>query len=170
MELTYACKPCGAVDRVADPQPGQTLVCPACGDERVVPVTVFDAEGLRACLYCGTADLYIQKDFPQRLGMAIVIVGFAISTVTWYYERPLATYAILLASALLDMVLYYRVPDVTICYRCLAQHRGIGTNPGRRFRYFDLAVGERYRQERLRVEEHRRDRDAAIRDVPPPSP
>ena len=67
-----------------------------------------------------------------------------------------STYLVLLASALLDMVLYYRVPDVTICYRCLSQVRGPGSNPESRFRPFDLAVGERYRQERIRIEELRK--------------
>jgi len=36
---------------------------------------------LRACPWCATADLYVQKDFPQGLGLFIVIVGFVISTV-----------------------------------------------------------------------------------------
>ena len=76
-----------------------------------------------------------------------------LSTIFWYFERPLFTYLVLLASALLDMVLYYRVPDVTICYRCLSQIRGAGSNPENRFHPFDLAVGERYRQERRRIEE-----------------
>ena len=85
-----------------------------------------------------------------------MIVGFVISTVFWYLEMPLFTYLVLLGSALLDMVLYYRVPDVTICYRCLSQIRGEGSNPEGRFQPFDLAVGERYRQERIRIEELRK--------------
>ena len=60
-----------------------------------------------------------------------------------------------MASALLDLLVYYRVPDVTICYRCLSQVRGEGANPEGRFKPFDLAVGERYRQERIRVQELR---------------
>jgi hypothetical protein len=74
---------------------------------------------------------------------------------------PLLTYMVLLASALLDMALFYRVPDVTICYRCLGQYRGIGSNPAGRFKMFDLAIGERYRQERLRAEQLRGERAAA---------
>ena len=81
---------------------------------------------------------------------------------------PIPAYAVLLASALLDMVLYYRVPDVTICYRCLGQYRGAGANPAGRFRPFDLAIGERYRQERLRIEQlrARRGRPSRARSVP----
>jgi hypothetical protein len=111
--------------------------------------------GLRSCAWCGSSDLYLQKDFPQGLGLAIVVAGFAISTVFWYYEMPIPAYLVLFASALLDMILYYKVPDVTICYRCLGQYRGRGSSPPGRFQAFDLAIGERYRQERLRAEQLR---------------
>ena len=30
---------------------------------------------LQSCAWCATDDLYLQKDFPQGLGLAIVIVG-----------------------------------------------------------------------------------------------
>jgi hypothetical protein len=108
-----------------------------------------------------TADLYIQKDFPQGIGLLIVVTGFAISTVFWYYEMPIATFSVLAASALIDGVLYYTVPDVTICYRCSSQTRGEGSNSDGRFPPFDLAIGERYRQERIRVEQLRERGSAA---------
>jgi hypothetical protein len=104
-----------------------------------------------------TNDLYMQKDFPQGLGLFIVVVGFAISTVFWYYEMPIPAYLVLVVSMLLDLVMYYKVPDVTICYRCLSQLRGAGSNPGSRYKPFDLALGERYRQERIRAQ-HIRER------------
>jgi hypothetical protein len=62
---------------------------------------------------------------------------------------------VLLGSIGLDLVMYHLVKDVTICYRCLSQMRGDGSNSGGRFKPFDLAVGERYRQERLRAQELR---------------
>jgi hypothetical protein len=105
-----------------------------------------------SCPWCATPDLYLQKDFPQGLGLLILVIGFAISTVFWYYQMPLWTFGVLLASVALDWWFYYRVGDVTICYRCLCQIRGLSAG-GTRFRPFDLAVGERYRQERLRIEE-----------------
>ena len=36
MELTYACRKCGAVDRVPAVESSTALRCPACGDERPV--------------------------------------------------------------------------------------------------------------------------------------
>jgi hypothetical protein len=52
-------------------------------------------------------------------------------------------------------LLYYRVPDVTICYRCESQFRGEGSSPPGRFKPFDLGIGERFRQERMRAEQIR---------------
>jgi hypothetical protein len=155
MELTFECPNCGAVGSAAPVETTRTAVCTGCRQERVLRSEAFEAGALRSCCWCGTEDLYLQKDFPQGLGLAIVIVGFAISTVFWYYEKPIPAYLVLLASALLDMALYTRVPDVTICYRCLGQYRGAGSNPGGRYQGFDLAIGERYRQERLRAEQLR---------------
>jgi uncharacterized protein (DUF983 family) len=174
MELTYSCRTCGTVGQVTSIETTSTLTCASCQQVESVPSSAVVDGNLMACANCGTEDLYSQKDFPQGLGLAIVIVGFAISSVFWYYDMPLWTYAILLASALLDMVLYYKVPNVTICYRCLGQHRGLGSNPDGRYKFFDLAIGERYRQERMRVEEHKaREREAAAKEaqakVPPTS-
>jgi len=167
MELTFECPQCHAVGSVAGVESAPTASCPGCKQPRALRREAFDEGGLASCSWCGTHDLYIQKDFPQGLGLAIVIAGFAVSTVFWYYEMPIPAYLVLLASALLDMVLYYKVPDVTICYRCLGQYRGAGANPGGRFHAFDLAIGERYRQERLRAEQLRSRGASADLPVPP---
>ena len=155
MELTFECPGCHAIDRVSSAESAGMAICRGCGRERPLRAGSCDDGGLCSCTVCATTDLYLQKDFPQGLGLAIVVLGFAVSTVFWYYDMPAPALGVLLISALVDMVLYYLVPDVTICYRCLSQHRGPGSNPEGRFRPFDLAVGERYRQERIRAEELR---------------
>jgi hypothetical protein len=155
MELTFECPGCHAVGNVASVESSTEARCASCGNARGLRREAVDPEGLLTCPLCATEDLYLQKDFPQGLGLAIVIVGFVISTVFWYYDRPLPALSVLLVSALADMALFYIVPDVTICYRCLSQYRGAGANPVGRFGRFDLAVGERYRQERMRVEQVR---------------
>jgi len=155
MELTFSCSNCSAVGHVL-PLEGATVAdCRHCGTARALrPEAVADGQ-LVACPWCMTTDLYIQKDFPQGLGLFIVCVGFAISTVFWYYEMPIPAYLVLIISILFDLVMYHLVGDVTICYRCLSQMRGTGTNPDGRYRPFDLASGERYRQERMRAEQLR---------------
>jgi uncharacterized protein (DUF983 family) len=155
MELTFSCPICGAVGYVSPLETAKEAECRQCGTARALKADAFTMAQVQACPWCMTTDLYVQKDFPQGLGLFIVGVGFAISTVFWYYEMPIPAYLVLVVSILLDLVLYHLVGDVTICYRCLCQVRGGGSNPLGRYRPFDLAVGERYRQERIRALELR---------------
>jgi hypothetical protein len=155
MELTFSCKNCGTVGYVSPLEGSAEAACRRCGTARPIDSEGCKGEELDFCPLCMTADLYIQKDFPTGLGLFIVLVGFAISTVFWYYEMPLLTYLVLIISIAVDFVVYYQVPDVTICYRCLSQYRGPGSNTRGRYKPFDLAIGERYRQERIRVQQIR---------------
>jgi len=155
MELTFECPGCHRVGSVSPVEGEGSVPCPHCGRVRELRADAVGPDGLRSCPVCATEDLYVKKDFPQSLGLVIVLAGFAVSTVFWYQDRPVPALSVLLVSALVDMALFYLVPDVTICYRCLSQCRGEGANAAGRFRAFDLAVGERYRQERIRVEQLR---------------
>ena len=60
------------------------------------------------------------------------------------------TYAILFASALLDIVLYFCVGNVLQCYRCEAQYRGIDGLDA--YTPFSLETHERFRQEAARLQ------------------
>jgi hypothetical protein len=155
MELTFACPSCGLVGQVAALEAVDRADCRRCGAGQPLHEEATVDARLEACPCCLTTDLYTQKDFPPSLGLLIVTAQFAVSTVFWYYEMPLATYSVLMASALIDWALYPRVPDVTICYRCSCQVRGAGSNPDGRYQPFDLAIGERYRQERIRAQQLR---------------
>jgi hypothetical protein len=91
--------------------------------------------GLRGCLACGHPELYTQRDFPRSLGLAVVIVAAALA--------PFTAYLSLFAAALLDLLLYWRVRRVVVCYVCGARHRGFEENP--RHPRFDLTIAERLR-------------------------
>jgi len=101
---------------------------------------------LEVCPRCGCEDLFVRKDFPQKIGMTIVIVA----AVSFFVlaARPV-TFRwgvwVLVAAAVVDAVLYFFVPKVTTCYRCRADFRGVPINP--KHGAFELAVGEKYRGE-----------------------
>ncbi len=155
MELTFSCNSCGAIGHVKPLEGALLATCGQCGTARPIDPEGVARGELQFCPACVTTDLYIQKDFPQGLGLFIVMVGIAISTVFWYYEMPISAFIVLIISLAFDFLMYHVVSDVTICYRCLSQFRGEGSNPSGRFGPFDLATGERYRQERIRVQEIR---------------
>lgn len=155
MELTFECPSCEAIGRIPSVEAEYQGTCPNCSLTRELNRAATAGGVLSACPWCATEDLYLQKDFPHGLGLGIVISGFVVSTIFWWFYMPVWAFAVLLGTAAVDVALYYLVPDVTICYRCLSQCRGEGSNPDGKFAPFDLAIGERYRQERIRIEEIR---------------
>jgi drug/metabolite transporter (DMT)-like permease len=88
--------------------------------------------------------LFIRKDFPQKLGLAVVVVAGVLFLVL--AARAATFYLgvwVLVAAAALDALLYFLVPRITVCYRCRAEIRGRPLNPGHG--PFELAVAEKYR-------------------------
>lgn len=149
MNITYSCPACGAGVRT-DFRPGQnSLACPDCGQSVSLPEDALDGEALNRCLVCPSTDLFVRKDFPQRLGVGVVALGIVASCVAWGFHLPVLTFAILLATALIDVVLYLIVPDALMCYRCGAQYRLAGGMS--RHGAFNLETHERYRQQAARM-------------------
>jgi hypothetical protein len=87
----------------------------------------------------------VRKDFPQKLGMAIVVAAAATFLVlaasrSSFYVGAL----VLVAAAIVDAVMYLLVGKVTVCYRCRAEFRDVPLNP--QHAPFELAIAEKYRQ------------------------
>jgi DNA-directed RNA polymerase subunit RPC12/RpoP len=121
--------------------------CVACGQR----LTLMPDVTLSACAICGNHELYKKKDFPHWLGMSILVIACAASVITYGWYEKWLTWAILIGSALFDGLLYLCVGDAVVCYRCHAHYRGVPA--AQRHKPFELTIGERYRQERLRREQ-----------------
>ncbi len=93
------------------------------------------AETVITCRSCGAGDLYLQKDFPRPIAIAILLAG--IVTVPWTYGISL------LVVALIDFILFRRVQWMTVCYRCRSEYRGFRLNPAHK--EFDRHLDELYR-------------------------
>ena len=101
-------------------------------------------ESLSACPKCGCTDLFVRKDFPQKLGLAIVVVA-AVAFLA-LASRPRYFYLgalVLVAAVVIDAAIYLFVGKVTVCYRCRAEFRNVPVNP--EHEGFDLAIAEKYR-------------------------
>jgi hypothetical protein len=144
----------GRYDAVVAREPEIAFRCPACGGEAVAGLdgagrcrqcaaeaplalgeTLRASRVVEACPACGSTQLYVQRDFNQRAGLAVVIVGAALAPFTPYYSS-------LFAAAAIDAVLYAVLPEITVCYRCHAHFRGFRRNP--RHTAFDLHTAEQY--------------------------
>lgn len=106
--------------------------------------------GLSQCTLCGCRELYKKKDFPHWLGMSILVGACLLSVFTYGWYEPVWTWAILIGSALFDGLLYLWVGDAIVCYRCHAHYRGF--TAAAVHEPYELTLGERYRQERIRLE------------------
>jgi hypothetical protein len=125
------------------------IACPQCRQSITVLPGAFREGHLQRCLVCPSTDLFVRKDFPQRLGVGIVALGILASCITWAYALVVATFAVLFATALVDVVLYLLVSDVLACYRCGALYRSPGgTGP---HGPFNLETHERHRQHSARL-------------------
>jgi hypothetical protein len=153
MNVEFRCPDCQATVRAALEAGATALPCQACGAALPVPSELFEGPRLRRCAVCPSTDLYLRKDFPQRLGVGLVVVGFVASSVAWYFYMIYWAFGILFATALIDVLLYTLVGESLTCYRCGAQYRG-GLDTGQRAP-FRLETHERHRQQQARLEHTR---------------
>jgi DNA-directed RNA polymerase subunit RPC12/RpoP len=149
MQVSFSCPRCEQPAKVNVSDAGDSLGCPHCGLEITPPAGAWEEGRLTRCLTCPSTDLFVRKDFPQRLGVTIVVMGFALSCLTWFFYWTTLTFAVLFATALADFVLYLVVGDSLVCYRCGAEYRQLPEPQGHRA--FDLATHERYRQQAARL-------------------
>ncbi len=150
MNITFACPQCEQTSRTTLTA-GAAVQCPGCAWQSAshgVPAT----EGkLDACLICGCPELFIRKNFSQRVGVAIVVVAGVTSAIAWGFYMRYTAYGILFAAALLDLFLYFQVGNLLQCYRCHAEYRGLPALDDHAA--FSLETHERYRQQAIRLAE-----------------
>jgi hypothetical protein len=99
---------------------------------------------LTRCPACGCRDLFVRKDFPQKLGLAIVVIA-AVAFLVLASSRQsfYLGVIVLIVAMLIDAGLYWFVPKITVCYKCRSEFRDVPVNP--EHERFELAVGEKYR-------------------------
>ena len=59
-----------------------------------------------------------------KVGLTVVIIGALISAVFYWFGEDLIAYSILAGAALIDLVVYGRLKDLSVCYRCHSEFRG----------------------------------------------
>jgi DNA-directed RNA polymerase subunit RPC12/RpoP len=149
MNVSYHCPACHKPVKQQLTDATTAIDCPHCHQQVAVPAKAITGDRLNQCLVCPSVDLYARKDFPQRLGVGLVIFGFIASSIAWANYQVFWTFAILFATALIDLVLYIVMGESLTCYRCGAQYRGfadIEIHGG-----FNLDTHGRYRQMAARM-------------------
>ena len=126
MQIIAKCPKCDAGLPVSAADAPAAIKCGRCGRE--IPLTFSDAlradRAVDACPVCSGADFYVRKDFDPKVGLAVVIIGALVSAAFYWFGRDLIAYGILASAALIDLVVYGRLKEVTVCYRCHSEFRG----------------------------------------------
>jgi len=135
VEVVFGCPACG---RGMELRAGTNGPCFRCGAAASLPPSPLR---VTTCLACGCTELYRHRDFNQKLGLAVVALGVFL----WLL---LGSFWPMVAAAAIDLALYLLLPDVAICYRCRAHHRGAENT--RELPRFDLERFEHYRFEKAR--------------------
>ena len=146
MKIVARCPKCDAGLPVHAAEAPDSIKCGGCG--QVLPLTFSEAvrsdSRVDACPVCSGSECYVRKDFDPKIGLTVVIVGALISAVFYWFGEDLIAYSILAAAALIDLVVYGRLGDVTVCYRCHTEFRG---QYQRVASHFDLHTADLLEQE-----------------------
>ncbi len=112
MNVTYACCQCHRTNRQSLDDQSTRLTCNSCGHEQGIPEKAIQHGHLSRCVVCPSDELFLRKDFSQRLGLTIIALGFICSSVAWYYYAQYVAFGILMGTALIDVVLYLVVGNL----------------------------------------------------------
>ena len=130
MQVLVRCPQCDAALPIRASDAPAAIKCGRCGRDIALEVSgalAADSTPDR-CPVCRGGDFYRRRDFDPKLGLAVVIVGASISAIFYWFGRDLVAYSILAGAALIDLVVYGRLKDITVCYRCHSEFRG-GAKP-----------------------------------------
>jgi hypothetical protein len=83
---------------------------------------------------CTCRQFYTDKDFNQVIGFVVMGVGVVLVPMTYGLS--------LLVFALIDWIIYKRVPKLVACYRCGSEFRGFAIPE--RFKPFIHQIGLKY--------------------------
>ncbi len=126
MQIIAKCPNCDAGLPVSASQAAAAITCGGCGRE--MSLTWTDAlragSGVDRCPVCDGGNFYTRKDFDPKVGLTVVIIGALVSAGFYWYGRDLIAYSILGAATLIDLAIYRRLKDLTVCYRCHSEFRG----------------------------------------------
>ena len=126
MQIVARCAKCNAALPI-DAADAPTLIrCGRCGRE--IPLSISDLVRedriVDRCPVWSGGDFYVRKDFNPQLGLTVVVIGALTSAAFYWSGRDLVAYSILASAALIDLVVYRRLNDLTVCYRCHTEFRG----------------------------------------------
>lgn len=126
MRILLRCPGCHAALPISGATAPSSVRCGRCARELDLELSddVRAGRSVDRCPLCRGGDFYVRKDFNPKLGLTVVIAGALVSAGFYWVGQDLIAYGVLATAALVDLVVYGRLKDLTVCYRCHAEFRG----------------------------------------------
>ena len=126
MQVVAKCPQCDAGLPVSAAEAPAAIKCGRCAREIALTFTenIRGDRSVDRCPVCQGSDFYLRKDFDPQLGLTVVVIGALVSGVFYWFGQDLLAYGILAVAVLVDLIVYRRLKDVTVCYRCHSEFRG----------------------------------------------
>lgn len=123
------CERCGQIKELVE----LDFSCDQCDN----PGDLYLEMDFSTCPVCTGTQFYRRKDFNSALGCLIILIGAVFVPATYGLS--------LLAVAIIDWMLYRRIPDSAVCYTCKGEFRGFTMVPGK-IKPFEHHTAELYEE------------------------
>lgn len=123
LKIHYTCKSCQSGNEVLSPSDVTEMTesydkCHVCNAEQLLNFyPENDACKLHQCIVCSRKDFYQQKDFNRKMGVVLFVIAAILSI--WTYGISL------IVLYLVDLVLFSRLGNIVICYKCQTIYRNV---------------------------------------------
>jgi hypothetical protein len=126
MEVTAKCPGCDRDLLVGGDEALPAIACGACGRRTTLDWSdaVRRDEAVDRCPVCSGGDFYGRKDLDPKLGLTFVILGALVSAGFLWFAMDRVAYSVLGVAVLIDLLVFRRLGDLTVCYRCHSEFRG----------------------------------------------
>lgn len=120
LEVTLTCIECGSGIHVHPTNEATSAKCVVC--ETLNPVK-FDENHMKGivkdCPKCGRKDFFKQKDFNRKIGVGLFVIGAVSVPVFILMDVGFPwIYSVFFLMVLLDILLYFVISLVVVCYKC----------------------------------------------------
>jgi len=129
MRVRFACRACEATVATGDVALPAEAACPRCGAKAAFAAPVGEGGVIDRCPGCAGPHLFLQKEFPRRIGLGIAAAGGVAFMILMGFDYVYSGFATLLGVALLDSIIYRLAPVMTVCYHCQSEFRRHPMNP-----------------------------------------
>lgn len=125
--VTLTCTECGSGIHVHPSLEAENAKCDVCDTLNPVKFNEDHMAGIvKDCPKCARKDFFKQKDFNRKIGVGLFVIGAISVPVFILLEVGFPwIYSVFFFMVILDIILYFVLPLVVVCYKCQTIFRDV---------------------------------------------